>query len=281
MRARFDPQLENWKQTYDEIEQQRRSRLFARGFSTALNWLYRPHVSYLEGAEEEVRAAVEGGKSILYAVNHRSEQDPNVAQGGLASQPLFRPRIGHGRVLAKGPLFEGGRLKPVRLLTEQMGGIAVLRDKDYPEAPTDRLRAAGKYMSDITIQAIIDGYDLAVFPEGTCNKGDPRQLLRINSGLAHFAHQAVALRREEEPDIEPWFVILPVGLSYGVRPQPGFAEARHASMIVGHPIDTLEEKPFQTTQVVKAGALTVVTAAHKDYHALRGEDVPEYEPLAA
>ena len=255
--------------------------MFARGFSTALNWLYRPHVSYLEGAEEEVRDAVEGGKSILYAINHRSVHDPNVAQGGLASQPLFRPRIGRGRVWAKAPLLEGGRLKPVRVSTEQMGGIAVFRPQDYPEAPVDRVKAAGKYMLDITIQSIREGYDLAVFLEGTCNKGDPRQLLRVSSGLAHCAHQTMVLDREEEPDIEPRFVTLPIGLSYGVRPQPGFAEARHASMVVGHTIDTLEEKPFQTTRVIKAGMATVLAAAHEDYHARRGEDVPEYEPLAA
>lgn len=270
--------LENYEQIYDEVERRKQSRRFALGFSALLRCVYAPNVIYMDGAKEGISEAINEGKTNIFAIGHRSLHDPNVAQAAVYREPLLRRRVGSINVWAKSPLFVSEkRFDPTPLLTWEMGGIPVFRKKDYPDASPEMLRAVGDRMTDATIAALQRGEDLAVFPEGTCNEGDPTQLLMINTGLAHVMHQTYDAQREDDPEAEPQFTLIPVGISYGVNPQPDFWRARRATVAFGSPIDTLERKPFQTTKVIKLGMEAVLAVAHEDYHARRGEDVPVWK----
>lgn len=279
---RIDTRLENWESVYSEVERQKTSRGFALGFSALLRCVYAPAITYAEGAEERISELAEQGTTFIYALNHRSEHDPNVAQAAVFRSPPLRPRIGSTNVLAKSPLFEGGRFSLTPQLTRRMGGIPVYRRKDHLTAPEQYLRDAGEKMSMVAAQGLVERRDLAVFPEGTCNEDDPRRLLMVNSGLAHIAHQALAIERESNPDAEPWFAFLPVGISYGVKPQPDFWQARRATVAFGMPIENLEKKPFLTRKVIQEGMQGVLTVAHEEYYTRRDEVMPEeYHPLVA
>lgn len=286
--ARIDGRLEHWAQTYDQIECRQQSRRFAVGFSAVLNCIYRPNILYLPGAQEEIEAVCAQEKAIVYAINHTSENDPNVGMAAVSREPSLRTHVGNINVLAKAPLLEGGRLNPIPALTVAMGGIPVHRKKDNPGADPRQIKAAGDRMSEVAARALNRGEDLAVFPEGTCNDGDPRQLQMVNTGMAHIAHLAMELSLAEDPDAAPGFVFLPVGISYGVepfprRPWPEFRRGRHASVCFGNPIAELQGKPFQTTRIIKAGMQAVLAAAHENYYERRGSSLDEAEewPVAA
>lgn len=287
--ARIDARLENWKETYDEVECRRQSRRFAIGFSAVLNCVYQPNVLYLPGAEEEIEEVCAQNRPIIYALNHISRNDPNVGLAASYQQRSLRARIGRMHVLAKSPLFQGGRLNPIPALTMAMGGIPVYRKKDHLDADTELLQEAGDRMLEISARALMKRDDVVIFPEGTCNEGDPRRLQPVGVGMAHIAHQAVAWEQEEHPDDELGLMFLPIGISYGVTPLPGqslleFWRTRHASVCFGRPVRELQKLPFQTKQVVKAGMQAVLTAAHEDYYERRGQsldEIEEWRPAAA
>lgn len=157
-------------------------------------------------SRDRLSRTVRTGVPMLIAANHVSERDPLVLAAAGFRSPLRR-RIGSLRVLAKDELFEDPEQ---RRKIDTLGGIPVFRSKDHGvRAAAD----AGRRMIGVCVERMARGDSIAVFPEGTCNEGDPTQVQRLGTGIGHIAHRAL------RNDVEVWMVS--AGIAYpsgGGRP---------------------------------------------------------------
>lgn len=184
------------------VHQQDRTR--ARMMYGVLAARIRPVVRFR--SRDRLSRTVRTGVPMLIAANHVSERDPLVLAAAGFRSPLRR-RIGSLRVLAKDELFEDPEQ---RRKIDTLGGIPVFRSKDHGvRAAAD----AGRRMIGVCVERMARGDSIAVFPEGTCNEGDPTQVQRLGTGIGHIAHRAL------RNDVEVWMVS--AGIAYpsgGGRP---------------------------------------------------------------
>ncbi|EON32812.1 hypothetical protein GTC6_10646 [Gordonia terrae C-6] len=184
------------------VHQQDRAR--ARMMYGVLAARIRPVVRFR--SRDRLNRTVCTGVPMLIAANHVSERDPLVLAAAGFRSPLRR-RIGSLRVLAKDELFEDPEQ---RRKIDTLGGIPVFRSKDHGvRAAAD----AGRRMIGVCVERMARGDSIAVFPEGTCNEGDPTQVQRLGTGIGHIAHRAL------RNDVEVWMVS--AGIAYpsgGGRP---------------------------------------------------------------
>lgn len=238
--------LENYDDVYAYYQQHQQNRRVARLAYSVLATRFRPRVRYAEGAREKLRELIYDDTRLLIAVNHVSQTDPYTVAAAAWNSAL-RPVIGRTRVLAKDELFADAKQ---RRRIEMMGGIPVFRGKNHG------LRAvseAGTRMMDVCADRVAGGDDIAIFPEGTCNEGDPRTLQHVGSGIGHIAKRARA------KGIEPRLVLM--GLNYG--PPPG--KYRGASVYLDVYEGELPDKPMAYARVVAERLQVAVDRAVRMY----------------
>jgi hypothetical protein len=63
---------------YDFYEDHQQSQVFARLGHLALGALYRPHVTYEDGAKQEIAEAIDNHVRLNLASNHLTANDQNV-----------------------------------------------------------------------------------------------------------------------------------------------------------------------------------------------------------
>jgi 1-acyl-sn-glycerol-3-phosphate acyltransferase len=223
--------LDNSDAVYDFYLAHQQNRRMARVAYQVLARRFRPRVRYADTARERLRALVYDERRLLIAVNHVSETDPYTLAATAWASPL-RPIIGRTRVLAKDELFQDQKQ---RRRIEMMGSIPVFRGKNHGMRAVS---AAGNRMMDVCAERMRRGDDLAVFPEGTCNDGDPRLLQPVSSGIGHIAVRARAL------GVDPALVV--IGFHYG----PDAGTLKSASVYIDVPEEPLPEKPIQISRLV-------------------------------
>ncbi|MGN7134818.1 lysophospholipid acyltransferase family protein [Rhodococcoides corynebacterioides] len=253
--------LENADAVYDYYLAHQQNRRVARLAYGALASRFRPRVHYGVGARERLRSLIYDDRRLIIAVNHVSDTDPYTVAAAAWSSAL-RPVIGRTRVLAKDELFvetEPGRTRGRAALAERasqrrridmMGGIPVFRGKDHGLRAAAR---AGNLMMDVCAERLRRGDDLAVFPEGTCNDGDPAVLQHVGSGIGHI------IARARAKDVDPTLVVM--GLHYG--PPPG--RFRGASVHIDVPDLTLPEKPITIARTVAEYLQVAVELSVSEY----------------
>lgn len=115
-----------------------------------------------------------------------------------------------------------------------LGGLPTFRIKDVVSKVSDEpiddeavamQRAASQRLQEVSVHKIVAGQNMAIFPEGTRNKENPRQVQALKIGLGNIACQAA-----EAVDV----AILPIGIYYGEAGQMNY---RHPSVMVGRPMD--------------------------------------------
>ncbi|WP_433606854.1 lysophospholipid acyltransferase family protein [Prescottella agglutinans] len=223
--------LDNYEDVYSFYLDHQQNRLLAKAAYAALSARYRPRVRYEAGARDRIRELLASGTPLIVVANHLSDRDQYTLAATAWRTPLRRS-IGRTRVLAKDELFAEPGL---RRKVDMMGSIPVFRSKNHG------LRAvaeAGRRMMDISAERLSRGDVLAIFPEGTCNEGDPSRLQQINSGVGHIAVKA---RKLGAPP-----ALLSIGISYGPNADTG----RSAEVYVGEPVLDLPAKPMEITRVV-------------------------------
>ncbi len=220
---------------YDYYRGHRQPALRAKALYGWLALRHRPDV-HLDGEAarrlRELRR--EPDHAVIVSANHVRQTDPFVLAATGFRSPL-RPRIGTIRVLAKDGLFQDPEQ---RRKIDVMGGIPVFRPKDHGVRES---MAAGRTMIDVCIDRMSRGDWLAVFPEGTCNKGDPARLQPLGSGLGHIA--LGALRRGQPVSL------VSIGLAYRD------ATAQRTSVSISEPVE------FDGAAQTSAAAATRFAAA--------------------
>lgn len=252
--------LDNAEAVYDYYRDHQQNRRVARLAYGALAGRFRPRVRYGDGARERLRALIYDDRRFVLAVNHVSETDPYTVAAAAWSSAL-RPVIGRTRVLAKDELFADtepsrprGRALSERMSTrsriEMMGGIPVFRGRDHGLRAVSR---AGNLMMDLCAERLARGDDLAIFPEGTCNDGDPAVLQHVGSGIGHIVSRA------RTRGVEPKLVVM--GLHYG--PPPG--KYTGASVHIDVPDIDLPDKPVSISRTVAEYLQVAVELSVREY----------------
>lgn len=236
--------LENSDAVYDYYLGHMQNRMLAKAAYAALAAKYRPRVRYADGAQEAIRALIRSDVSIVLSVNHLSESDPYTVAAAAWRSPL-RAVIGRTRVLAKDELFAEPKLRD---RIDLMGSIPVFRGKNHGMRAVN---AAGQRMMDVCATRMSRGDSLAIFPEGTCNLGDPTQLQSVGSGVGHITSRAIKL------GVTP--ALVHMGISYGDGGAGGpdhgdtgngAIDTRGASIYFANPITDLPDKPAAIARLV-------------------------------
>ncbi|WP_227981612.1 1-acyl-sn-glycerol-3-phosphate acyltransferase [Nocardia spumae] len=222
--------FDNRDVVYEYYRTHRPSRARARLSCAVTAFRKRPVVRYADTARAEIRQLIRDDRRLIIAINHLSVEDPRMV-AAFAWRSVFRPRIGRIRVLAKDELF----IDPdQRARIDAMGAIPVFRGKDHgPRAAY----AAGQQLMDVCVRRMVDGDDLALFPEGTCNETDPTRVQSIGTGIGHIAARA---RKAGAP---PVFAFL--GLTYDT--------GGRATFYLDRPLAEFPERPAQITRAVSTG----------------------------
>lgn len=227
--TRPDVTLENYEDVYRFYLDHQQNRLLARAAYAALSARFRPRVRYADGARGRLQELLASGTRLIVVANHLSDRDQYTLAATAWQTPLRRA-VGRTRVLAKDELFTEPGL---RRKVDMMGSIPVFRSQNHG------LRAvadAGRRMMDVSAQRLHRGDVLAIFPEGTCNDGDPTRIQRINTGIGHIAVKARKLGAAP--------AILAIGISYGRT------STRSANVHVAEPVPDLPATPMDITRLV-------------------------------
>lgn len=230
--------LENYEDVYRFYLDHRQNRFLARAAYAALGARFRPRIRYADRARDQLHELLRSGTRLIVVANHLTDRDQYTLAATAWRTPLRRA-IGRTRVLAKDELFADPGL---RRKIDMMGSIPVFRGKDHG------LRAvadAGRAMMDVSAERLHRGDVLAIFPEGTCNDGDPARIQQINSGVGHIA--AKARRLGSEP------ALLSLGISY--HPD------RPADVFVSRPVVGLPATPMAITRTVASELQAAVDGA--------------------
>ncbi|WP_430333885.1 lysophospholipid acyltransferase family protein [Rhodococcus sp. ACT016] len=234
--------LDNYEDVYRFYRDHQQNRVLAKAAYATLSARFRPQVRYADGARERLRGLLASGTPLIVVANHLTERDQYTLAATAWQTPLRRA-IGRTRVLAKDELFaEPGLRRRVDL----MGSIPVFRSKNHG------LRAvadAGRRMMEISAERLARGDVLAIFPEGTCNEGDPTRLQQINSGVGHIAVKAGKLGAPP--------ALVSIGISYGPNPDTG----RSAEVYVGAPVVDLPTTPMDIRRLVAENLQIAVDGA--------------------
>ncbi|MBD0862576.1 1-acyl-sn-glycerol-3-phosphate acyltransferase [Gordonia sp. zg691] len=245
----MDVELSQADAVYAHYLTHQQNRARARMMYGLLAARIRPMVTYR--SRERLRRLVRSGAPVLIAANHVSEKDPLVLAAAGFRSPL-RSRIGHLRVLAKDELFEDPEQ---RRKIDTLGGIPVFRTKDHGVRAAAE---AGRQMIGVCVDRMAAGDSIAVFPEGTCNEGDPTQLQKLGTGIGHIGNRA--LRR----GVGVWLVS--AGIAY-----PDAGPRARPVVVLGEPLDLApfrEETPAALTRSIQRDLQGVVDDAWK--FSLRG-----------
>lgn len=213
----MDIALADSDDVYDYYRDHRQPVMRAKALYGWLAVRHRPDV-HLEGSAARMLRALrrESDRAVIVSANHVRQTDPFVLAATGFRSPL-RPRIGTIRVLAKDGLFQDPEQ---RRRIDVMGGIPVFRPKDHGVRES---MAAGRTMIDVCIDRMARGDWLAIFPEGTCNEGDPARLQPLGSGIGHIALGAIKAGQPVS--------LVSIGMAYRD------ATAQHASVSISEPVE--------------------------------------------
>lgn len=221
--------LANYIAVYDFYRDHQQPRALATAAYAMLAARFRPRVHYRAGAREALREVVGDGAPVIVVANHLTHSDQYTLAATAWRSPL-RALIGRIRVLAKDELFRGPRQ---RREIDMMGGIPVFRAKNHGvRAVAD----AGRCMMDVAATRLSRGDALAIFPEGTCNTGDPARVQAVGSGIGHIVRRAAALG---EPP-----VLVAIGIAYG----PDNDLRKPASVFIAMPVPLPVGTPREITR---------------------------------
>lgn len=226
---RPDVQLDNIESLYGYYDNLEPNVIAQKALLAASAAVYRPHISYDEGASERIEALTEEGSVLLMASNHINVFDQNAVAAALYSEPAFQEAIGNTFVPAKVPYFLRPRL---RTLMDAVGAVPVVRSQDIKgmEGGVSKQAKAALRLIKTCSAKLENGQHMFIFPEGTRNKGDLHELGKINKGIGRIAcgvkDKSVAM--------------VPMGLWYGDDPK--FIDTLRPNLHVGTPI----EGPFDS-----------------------------------
>lgn len=195
----------NYKQVYDYYADKPISPSLTKFAHFVFSLMYKPHIRIDQKTKKTIDSRVNSGGRIIIAANHVNNQDQYVLGALMRNVDSLRPTISNTSIPAKAELFDNPLM---RFGLDNMGALPTFRKDDQENASEtagDNHMNATKALIDLCVSKMLSGQHLAIFPEGTRNTGDPREVAKIKSGVSR-----IALRAAEVLPIS----ILPVGIYY-------------------------------------------------------------------
>jgi 1-acyl-sn-glycerol-3-phosphate acyltransferase len=221
--------LENHEKVYNYYRNYQQPSTVSQIAWRAFDGIYRPRVSFVDGAQEQMNELRADGTPQIFAFNHLTDLHDQFVSAATLRQ-ITPEAIGNTRVLTKDPLMREVKHLGLGHLGDALGGIPVFRKKDHADHTV--IDAANDELFDTVAWIIADNQNLAIYPEGTHNKGDARKLGKVRTGIGEIATRVAA---QYAP-----VAITPIGISYGLKKS---LLPRHANVIVGN---TIEIKSYDT-----------------------------------
>jgi 1-acyl-sn-glycerol-3-phosphate acyltransferase len=194
---------ENYSSIYDYFEQfEPKDYVQKLGF-LAMHKLYKSDLHFTDGSDEIIENHLANDGNIILAPNHQSNSDiPAIA--AIAHTKTFDNIRGNTIIPSKVDMFKWplvGRFIP------HMQAHPTFRSKDFDDSPESQALKASitERLMQFNIDYIDGGGNVAMFPEGTRNKGNPRDVQPLKAGLAR-----IALGVSKPKDL----LILPLGFAY-------------------------------------------------------------------
>lgn len=265
--------IHNYQAVYDWYESYRQPRHMTKLAYRALNMYYKPDVHYVDGAEDEFYDFRTNDVPQIFVLNHLTNHSDQFVASAIAHQ-MTPEDVGRTRVLAKDELFRGVQ----RYFVDMMGAIPTFRKKDHLsqpvfqeydendniiDQPSDQaiqVEKAADALIACTGNIVAGGENMAVFGEGTHNKGNPLILQKLRPGFARIALHAYA--RHASP------VITPIGLSFG--PSQDQLNPKNAVAVIAPSIHLRSESTIDSLLDSTRVSLQAAVTTANDIHASRG-----------
>lgn len=182
-------ELENYPAVYEHTENTWQNPQRARMYHNILSAVLKPQVHFEPGAEDRIDQELKNGAQCAIAFTHGSAVDP-VHIAAMASQnKVFEPLIGKTMIGAKVSLF---KTPLVGKIVPDLGAVPVWRSKDVrndsdsPEVIERKKvirKLAGEAFVKTEITGMNQGLHMAKHVEGTRNKENPLQILKVQDGF--------------------------------------------------------------------------------------------------
>jgi 1-acyl-sn-glycerol-3-phosphate acyltransferase len=248
--------LENYENIYEYYKDHKQNYSFARLGHAAMAAVFRPRVEYASDVKETVGRLLEQGKQLIIASNHVTGDDQYVVAAMAQREKALHQMRGKTFIPSKEPLFRNPLL---RRAVDGMGAIPTFRSKDI-EDPTlspeeaelkkQTRRSAAKMLIDTAIYKMQRGEHMSIFPEGTRNPEQPKQVQDLMPGIG-----IIACGASEAVDVS----ILPTALYYGADRENRFTPKVYIGDIIHGPFDDPNEVLHRTHEGMQS-ALDEVAA---------------------
>ena len=191
-------------EVYDFYKDNEVNQTFMKFAHFVLGNAMRSEITYWDEEGPEVLGdAIDHGKGIIFAANHRTNNDQYVLAALPAQIDQLESMQGTTFIPSKTNLF---KTKPLRWAVEQLGAIPAYRAKDFTEEQTKLRRYATDDLIDVSVHRLTNGQNMAIFPEGTRNTEKPNEVQKLHRGIADIVCRA---------QVDREFLILPIGIAYG------------------------------------------------------------------
>lgn len=246
--SRPEVTLNDWREVYEYYGQHRPSSLALHTLHRAASFIYHPHVEYAEGAVDKIDELLDADTRLFIVSNHMHVLD-QIPVAALMQRGPMRRVIGDTVVLAKQPYFEQVWRRPL----DALGAVPVWREQDVQGSlrREEQLQVT-KALFQVVTDRMADGASVFMFPEGTRNRENPRELGPVKSGIGRIA---LACVQRDVP-----VAVVPVGIWPGNDTRHSF----HPNMAVGMPLDEFDGMSArQITAATAAGMAQALDHAQK------------------
>jgi len=144
-------------------------------------------VQYKNSSNETIKTHLANGGSVMLSPNHQCNADtPTVAGLVHSDKDTFGPLKGTTIIPAKAAMFTQpflGKFIP------HMGAHPTFRSKDFSKDEAGQLlqNEVTEDLLKFNIEYLNNGGNIALFSEGTRNKGNPREVQKLKTGIARIA----------------------------------------------------------------------------------------------
>lgn len=176
---------QNFDQIYSSYEQFEPNPIVQKLGFLAMHKLYESELHFQNSSDEIITNHLDNGGNLILAPNHQSNADiPTVA--ALAHTKVFERVRGNTIIPAKVDMF---KWPLVGQFIPHMQAHPTFRSKDFDDSHYSRIlkMEITERLMRFNINKINHGSNLAMFPEGTRNKKNPRDIQPLKAGLARIA----------------------------------------------------------------------------------------------
>jgi len=150
---------------------------------------------FINDSEKQIQEHMQKGGVFIVAANHQHFNDQFIVASAARRSETMQPLVGNTTIPAKRSLFKNRFL---RFGVEAMGSIPIIRKKDTggDSAQESSRKDANALMTNILVDRLVRGGNVAIFPEGTRDEDNPERdvtkVRKLHRGLGDIALNAAS-----------------------------------------------------------------------------------------